>query len=217
MKDKADSPIAILLTAPFPALREGLKALVESDGSIVVAEVSASPNEWGSHLRDVEAVLLAPLGPLTAEWIEKILAKSREKPILLLVSQTLKELPDFGKSIWGVLPFSATSQDIILAIHALVQGLWIASPAVIPSLQRSRSFHPVASEDAAGPAEQLTDREIEVLQCLALGYTNKEAAVRLGISVQTIKFHVSSIFSKLGVTNRTEAVSAGVRLGWITL
>ncbi len=214
-KDKEISPISILLTAPFPALREGLKALVESDGSVVVSAVSASPYEWGSHFHDIEAVLLAPLGPLTVDWIQKFLAKSPEKPILLLVSQTLEELPDFGKSIWGVLPFSATSQDIILAIHALVQGLWIASPAVIPSPKKSTS--PIMPDYDTGPTEPLTDREIEVLQCLALGYTNKEAAMRLGISVQTIKFHVSSIFSKLGVTNRTEAVSAGVRLGWVTL
>ena len=214
-KDKSKSPISILLTAPFPALREGLKALVESDGTITVAASNASPNEWGSHLFDCEVILLAPIGPLTAEWIKKISGKAPGKPFLLLLSQTLTDIPDLGTSIWGVLPFSATGQNIILAIHALAQGFWIASPAVLPNLVKP-SQHSITHDDN-NMAEPLTDREIEVLQCLAQGYTNKEAALHLGISAQTIKFHVSSIFSKMGVNNRTEAVSVGVRLGWVTL
>ncbi len=214
-KDKENSPISILLTAPFPALREGLKALVESDGSVIVVETSASPNEWGSHLFDCEVILLAPIGPLTTDWIVKIATRTSGKPILFLFSQILSEVPDLGAAIWGALPFSATSQDIILAIHALAQGFWIASPAVLPEL--GKPAPPIKPQNDPYRAEPLTDREIEVLQCLAQGYTNKEAALHLGVSSQTIKFHVSSIFSKLGVNNRTEAVSAGVRQGWVTL
>ncbi len=94
-------------------------------------------------------------------------------------------------------------------------AFWIASPAVLPDLTRPPQTK--KSPEDSYQTEPLTDREMEVLQCLAQGYTNKEAALHLGISSQTIKFHVSSIFSKLGVNNRTEAVSAGVRMGWVTL
>ncbi len=196
-------------------MREGLKALVESDGSVIVAESSASPNEWGSHLSACEVILLAPIGPLTTDWMVKIAARASGKPVLFLFSQALSEVPDLGAAIWGALPFSATSQDIILAVHALAQGFWIASPAVLPEL--GKPGRPIKPQDGHYQTEPLTEREIEVLQCLAQGYTNKEAALHLGVSSQTIKFHVSSIFSKLGVNNRTEAVSAGVRQGWVTL
>jgi DNA-binding NarL/FixJ family response regulator len=74
--------------------------------------------------------------------------------------------------------------------------------------------------DPAGPAaieEPLTPREIEVLELLAEGLPNKAIASRLGISDQTVKFHVSSISGKLNAANRTDAVRKAVRRGLISL
>jgi DNA-binding NarL/FixJ family response regulator len=68
-----------------------------------------------------------------------------------------------------------------------------------------------------GGAEPLTGREIQVLELLAEGLSNKGIAARLGISDQTVKFHVRSISGKLGARNRTDAVRRGVRRGVITL
>ncbi|MBD0364164.1 MAG: response regulator transcription factor, partial [Coleofasciculus sp. C3-bin4] len=65
--------------------------------------------------------------------------------------------------------------------------------------------------------QSLTPREIEVLGMLALGLSNKTIAKRLGISDHTVKFHVSSIFTKLNASTRTEAVAVGARLGLIML
>ncbi|HET9830851.1 MAG TPA: response regulator transcription factor [Vicinamibacterales bacterium] len=65
--------------------------------------------------------------------------------------------------------------------------------------------------------EPLTARELQVLEQLAAGLSNKAIAARLGISDQTVKFHVASITGKLGVTNRTEAVRRALRLGLIAL
>jgi DNA-binding NarL/FixJ family response regulator len=65
--------------------------------------------------------------------------------------------------------------------------------------------------------EALTPREIEVLELLAEGLPNKTIAARLGISDQTVKFHVASISGKLGAANRTDAVRRAVRRGLITL
>src|SRR5262245_61225645 len=72
-----------------------------------------------------------------------------------------------------------------------------------------------AGDDVFG--ESLTPREIEVLQLLAEGLPNKAIGDRLGISDQTVKFHVASICGKLGASNRTEAVRKALRKGWITL
>ena len=65
--------------------------------------------------------------------------------------------------------------------------------------------------------EPLTPREIDVLELLAEGLANKPIAARLGISDQTVKFHVASICGKLGAANRTDAVRRGVRRGLISL
>ena len=65
--------------------------------------------------------------------------------------------------------------------------------------------------------EPLTPREVQVLELLAEGLPNKTIAARLGISDQTVKFHVSSISGKLGAANRTDAVRRAVRRGLITL
>src|SRR5437667_6428588 len=75
------------------------------------------------------------------------------------------------------------------------------------------------SESRDGPAfdEPLTAREIQVLELLAEGLPNKAIAHRLGISDQTVKFHVSSIAGKLGAANRTDAVRRAVRRGLISL
>lgn len=81
----------------------------------------------------------------------------------------------------------------------------------------------LVATNTADPAEDpplleaLTDREAQVLELLAEGLSNKAIAVRLGISDQTIKFHVASIAGKLGARNRTEAVRLAVRHGLIVL
>lgn len=74
-----------------------------------------------------------------------------------------------------------------------------------------------APDDEAAFDEPLTAREVQVLELLAEGLPNKAIAARLGISDQTVKFHVSSISGKLGAANRTDAVRRAVRRGLITL
>nr|WP_228035594.1 response regulator transcription factor [Oculatella sp. LEGE 06141] len=69
----------------------------------------------------------------------------------------------------------------------------------------------------ASPSQVLTPREIEVLGMLAEGLGNKAIAKRLSISEHTVKFHISSIFTKFGVSSRTEAVMLGARQGLILL
>jgi DNA-binding NarL/FixJ family response regulator len=83
-------------------------------------------------------------------------------------------------------------------------------------VRRDRSWSALDDEDDAF-AEPLTAREVQVLELLAEGLPNKSIAERLGISDQTVKFHVSSISGKLGATNRTDAVRRAVRRGLITL
>ena len=74
-----------------------------------------------------------------------------------------------------------------------------------------------STEAREGYEETLTPREVEVLELLAQELPNKAIAARLGISDQTVKFHVSSICGKLGATNRTDAVRRAIRRGLVTI
>jgi len=76
---------------------------------------------------------------------------------------------------------------------------------------------PAQNVDDETAVESLTPREIEVLELVAEGLSNKVVAARLGISDQTVKFHLTSISGKLGAINRTDAVRRAVRRGLITL
>lgn len=91
----------------------------------------------------------------------------------------------------------------------------IEADALLTALHAGRR-----ESDGAGPAvpeEPLTPRELQVLGLLAEGLANKSIADRLGISDQTVKFHVAAILAKLGAANRTEAVRLAVRRGVIAL
>ncbi len=91
----------------------------------------------------------------------------------------------------------------------------VVYPNPRPELADGRAV--VDSADELAQAEELTPREIQVLELLAEGLPNKAIAERLRISDQTVKFHVSSISGKLGAANRTDAVRRAVRRGLITL
>jgi two-component system, NarL family, response regulator YdfI len=212
--DNSDSSIRLLITAPFPAVQAGLRALVETDSNIKVVAESASPLEWGSHFPQYDLLLIAPIGSLSPDWRSIIKQKALPVPILFMLAQPLSTLPDLENRAWGAIPFTSSSVQIILAIRALLEGLWIARPEMLP---RAFTNPSAESSQTYSMIEPLTKRESEVLQCLALGFSNKETARQLHISVQTVKFHISSIYSKLSVTNRTEAVRVGVRQGWINL
>jgi DNA-binding NarL/FixJ family response regulator len=77
--------------------------------------------------------------------------------------------------------------------------------------------HRSEAEGALAPAESLTARELDVLRLLAEGLPNKTIAMRLGISDQTVKFHVASIGGKLGARNRTDAVRLAIRRGLVEI
>ena len=107
-----------------------------------------------------------------------------------------------GGEFAGRLPREASAAQIDAALRAVAAGLTVRA---IPP--QERNFSPLAEE----PPVLLTPREIEVLAALGNGRTNKETARLLGISPHTVKFHIESLFRKLGVASRAEAVAKGMR------
>lgn len=113
----------------------------------------------------------------------------------------------------ALLPCGATPGEIIAAIEAVAAGLCVLSPESLSRLlAERRAPRQLAS---AALVEMLTPREMEVLTMLAEGLGNKEIARQLDLSENTVKFHLSAIFGKLGASSRTEAVMQGMRHGLI--
>ena len=106
-----------------------------------------------------------------------------------------------------------SAMELVNAVRAAGRGESLLQPVVARKLVDR--FADLARQGEL--VEALTDREIEVLQALAGGARNKEIAFSLGLSESTIKTHLASIFGKLGVTTRTEAVARGRELGLIAL
>lgn len=115
----------------------------------------------------------------------------------------------------ALLPRSSSAEEIVATVVAAAAGLVVLHADVIDSL--TCVLPSSARTLPTTPVQALTPREIEVLVMLAEGLGNKTIARRLGISEHTVKFHVSSIFTKLNASSRTEAVTLGARQGLIML
>jgi DNA-binding NarL/FixJ family response regulator len=116
-------------------------------------------------------------------------------------------------------PKASTGKNAVLSRNASAPQIRAAAMAVAAGLQIARSISSAAAENETELVfvEPLTDRELRVLNLVADGLSNPQIARLLGISRNTVKFHVSSIISKLGATSRTEAVTIGVKRGLIIL
>src|SRR5688500_11004574 len=109
----------------------------------------------------------------------------------------------------GYLLKGAPRADIFAAVRVVADGGSLLGPVAASSvLRRVRGE---AAADDASRASELTPREHVVLERLAAGLSNKQIAVALGVTERTVKFHVSAIFTKLGASNRTEAVTRAVQ------
>jgi DNA-binding CsgD family transcriptional regulator len=119
----------------------------------------------------------------------------------------------------GSQPKELTGKNAVLSRNASAPQIRAAAMAVAAGLQIARTNSSAAAENETELAfiEPLTDRELRVLNLLAEGLSNPQIARLLSISPNTVKFHVSSIISKLGATSRTEAVTIGVKRGLIIL
>lgn len=181
-------------------LREVLRTLPDVQ---VAAEASAS---GGLPALDV---LVTTAVDLLADLPED------HPPVLLLTNDPEEAVRLADYPVWGALPLEVGAEEISAALHALVQGLWAGSPALAARLLSPRPLAALnGGEEVIDP---LTEREREVLQLTAEGLANKQIAAALDISENTVKFHLSSLYAKLGVTSRTEAVRAGARRGWVVL
>jgi two-component system, NarL family, response regulator YdfI len=145
-------------------------------------------------------------------------------PMVALVGDTefsgaWAALQGAGSPLRAILPIWASAQEVESAIAAAAQGLVVLHAGVMEAVTAEPAELPAAGVRlrAEGAGQALSPREGEILNLLAAGLGNKEIAWQLKISEHTVKFHVTSIFNKLGASTRAEAVALGMRRGLIVL
>ncbi len=167
-------------------------------------------SEQSLELSEAEVILVAGEEPLEEVFEASLGAEARALVVISEDESAVFRLRALPLSGWGVVPPEASSEEITAAVVAAAKGLVVLSKALS---ERLLEESPVLEE----PNETLTRREEEVLELLSRGLPNKAIARELSISEHTVKFHVSSLYGKLGVGSRAEAVGVGARLGLITL
>ena len=206
--------VQVWVVASSTALRAGLRLMLQTGERLEVSGEARSLAELEEAAPLPDVLLLAGEMPPLAE-LRQAVDFTREPPALLWMTDVLPAEPEFTRlpwRAWGVISLDSSASELAAAVQALHEGLLVGIPALLRRAlgPRSPEERPVETLD-----DPLTARELEVLQSLAQGLANKQIALALGISEHTVKFHVSAIYAKLGVTNRTEAVRAGIQRGLV--
>ena len=194
----------VLVVASSAIARAGLETLLRNTGAVDVVGSAADWSEFSGEEPDV----------IVIDWehgADEVPDELADLPpaVLLLVddpdrSWTAEAL---RSGVKAVLPRQSNPREILAGIEAVAAGLVVLQPADLDGL--------LVNPRPARILEPLTPREIEVLGMLAEGQSNKAIAHRLNISEHTVKFHVTSIMTKLNAGSRTEAVTLGIRQGLI--
>jgi len=210
MNDSSTNCVRVLILADDPLARAGLAALLGSAPTIAVTGQSGS---------DVDiAALLAAFQPDAVVWdlgwspdsqvaVLSRFVEEHTTPVVALLATPSLAGAVRAVGVRGLLPRSASGAHMAAALSAVVQGLLVFDETLLPA--------PLSTDIEL--VEPLSSRELEVLRHLAEGLSNKEIARTLGISENTIKFHVNAILGKLGAQSRTEAVVRATRAGLLLL
>jgi DNA-binding NarL/FixJ family response regulator len=201
--------IRLLIAASSAVVRAGLEALAASSPELQV--VGSFPDLSGADGLHPDVVLAALL-------VDEIPPpNSAGLPPLVLLTHDLQPvwtLEALRLGVRALLPRDVSQAEILAAVEAAANGLAVLDPQDLDALLSSTAPAPAPAEAEAG-ASTLTARELEVLRMMAEGAANKIIAWKLGISEHTVKFHVASILARLGASSRTEAVTIGIRKGFV--
>jgi DNA-binding NarL/FixJ family response regulator len=218
-------PIGLLIVDDHPVVRDGLSGMFASAPDI---EVLGEAGDGAEAVRLAETlkpdVILMDLRMPGVDGVAAITELARRGAAArVLVLTTYDDdsdvLPAIEAGATGYLLKDAPRNELLRAVRAAARGESVLAPrvaALLMSRVRTAGAQPVgATGRAAGGtgSDALSEREVEVLELVAGGATNREAAARLFISEATVKTHLLHIYAKLGVGDRTAAVTEGFTRG----
>lgn len=210
--------IRVLLVDDQTLVRQGIRSLLELSPTVTVAGEAADGEEALGRLAELrpDVMLLDLRMPkLDGLGVLRALQGDPDAPptlILTTFDDDASVLEGLRLGAKGYLLKDVSLTQLLDAVEALALGKTLVQPAVTERLLRGlqRTTYP-----SLGTPDALTPREVEVTRLMAGGYSNKEIAGALGMSEGTVKNHVSSVLSKLGVRDRTRAVLRALELGYV--
>jgi DNA-binding NarL/FixJ family response regulator len=216
-----NNPIRVVLADDHAVVRKGIREFLEDAGDIVVVAEAADGQAALDAIRadkpDV-AVLDIQMPRRTGIEVTRAVRDERlQVGVLVLTAYDddpyVQAVLEAGAN--GYVLKNASSEEIIQAVHTVREGQMALDPAIARKL--------VSRWMGAGQASQQpaqahpSPREMDVLRLVARGLTNKAIAAQLKISERTVQGHIASLFDKLDVSSRTEAVVRASQRGWVSL
>jgi DNA-binding NarL/FixJ family response regulator len=206
-------PIRLLLVDDHPVVRDGLRGLFADDPDFAVVGEAATGAEAVARVERLGAdVVLMDLRMPQMGGVEAIRRLREHAPSVRVLVLTTYDtdsdvLPAIEAGATGYLLKDAPREELVRAVRAAFEGQPVLSPAVAKRLM---------GQVRRPPPEALSQRELQVLQLVADGASNREAAARLFVSEATIKTHLLHIYEKLGVRDRAAAVGEAYRRGLLS-
>ncbi len=203
------SPLRVVLVDDHPVVRNGLRALLEASADLEFAgeagDGEAAVEMVTLERPDVVVMDLHLPGLGGIEATRQIVQRYPNTSVLILsmLDDDASVLEAMRAGARGYVVKGAEPGDVLRAISSVAHGDAVFGPSVAALVLSELSSPRVASPDAF---PTLTDRESEVLDLLAQGLRNPDIAQRLGVRPKTVRNHVSNVFTKLAVTDRTEAI-----------
>jgi DNA-binding NarL/FixJ family response regulator len=213
--------IRVVLADDHAVVRKGIRQFIEEAGDIsVVAEAADGEAALEAIRREKPDVAVLDIQMPRKTGIEVTRAVRDERlPVGVLVLTAYDDDPyvqavlEAGAN--GYVLKNASSEEIVQAVHTVNEGQMALDPAVARKIVSRWMSAGQAPPEPAEPRP--TPREMQVLKLLTRGYTNKAIAAQMKISERTVQGHIASLFDKLNVSSRTEAVVRAAQLGWVSL
>lgn len=211
--------IKVMLVDDHVLIREGIRNLLEFDGNIEVIEQAGDGFECLEKLQYVNPdIILLDINMPKMNGIEVLEElKAKENPVKVIILTVHSEVEYLVKAIDiganGYILKDSESSELKQAINDIINGGSYIQPSLIPTLNSRLINRDIDKEKL----KTLTKREVEILAQVASGMFNKEIAVNLDISERTVKNHISNIFKKIDVSDRTQAAVFAIRNNIINL
>ena len=214
-----NASIRVLIVDDQRMFRDGIRNRIENEPGIEVVGEAASAEETMTEIRKQRPdIVTLDIRLRDVSGIEVARQIRQEWPDLKILVLTGYDFDQYVRAsaragIDGYLLKDAPQEDLIQALRQIAQGGAVLPPDIASKVMKTYSEVPVAGRERR--TEEVTVREIEVLELLFQGLRNTEIGERLSISARTVEAHVRSIFGKLGAQSRTEAVRIAVEMNLI--
>ena len=210
--------IRLLVADDHLIVREGLRLILETADDLELTGEACNGREAVDLANQLRPdVILMDLRMPVLDGMGAIEAIRREQPqiaIVILTNFNEDELMIKGLAAGakGFLLKDTDRETLLNTIRAAARGETLLQPEIMARLMQQTNKAPARKVEPSSKVA-LTERELEVLQAVARGERSKEIALAMGISERTVKAHIASIFSRLGVDNRAAAIAEAAKLG----